>query len=70
MTETRIPALWLCAVLSLAAGCETPSKKADLLMEEFVGNLQGSYDNLAQSRLPGGEHAPLKLLIVPVDAPT
>lgn len=62
-------ALLLSALLLLAAGCETPSKKGDLLLEEFVSLLQGSYDNLAQSRLPGGEHAPLKLMIVPVDAP-
>lgn len=69
MNENRKPALLLCAVLMLAAGCETPSKKGDLLLEEFVANIQGSYDNLAQSRLPGSEHAPLKLLIAPVDAP-
>jgi CpeT/CpcT family (DUF1001) len=70
MNRTRVSALLLCAGLTLVAGCETPSKKGDLQLEEFVANLQGSYDNLAQSRQPGSEHAPLKLFIAPVDAPT
>lgn len=51
------------------AGCAVPPKRGELEMAEFTALLPGSYDNLAQSRLPGGEHAPLKLLIAPVDAP-
>jgi hypothetical protein len=63
--------LWLLPVVLAAAGagCETPSRKGDQVMAEFTTMLPGSYDNLAQSRLPGGVHAPTKLLIAPVDAP-
>ena len=63
------PIRLLALVLPLLAACETPEKKGEQVVQELVALLPGSYDNLAQSRLPGGEHAPLKLMIAPVDAP-
>lgn len=57
-----------CAALALAA-CASQQEKADLVVDELVALLPGSFDNLAQSRLPGGAHAPLRLVIAPVQAP-
>jgi hypothetical protein len=60
----------LCAALLLGVvGWKGLNRKGQALLQEFTSMLGGSYDNLAQSRLPGGEHVPLKLYVVPVDAP-
>jgi hypothetical protein len=53
----------------LLAGCQTNAKKGERVLAEFTAMLSGSYDNLAQSRLPGGEHVPLRLIVAPVAAP-
>ena len=55
---------------SLLAGCAaTSDRESEAVLNELVALLPGSYDNLAQSRLPGGVHVPLKMMIAPVDAP-
>jgi hypothetical protein len=51
----------------LAASCATGPKRADVFLEQLLGALAGSYDNLAQSRA-SPDHAPVKLLIAPVQA--
>ncbi len=52
----------------LAASCASGPKKADeRFAEQLYAALAGSYDNLAQSRA-SPDHAPLKLMIAPVQA--
>jgi hypothetical protein len=52
----------------LASSCASVPKSDQVFMGQLLGNLAGSYDNLAQSRA-SPDHAPLKLMIAPVDAP-
>jgi hypothetical protein len=56
------------AVLALLAGsCVSGPKPEEVFMAQLLATLPGSYDNLAQSRATG--HAPLRLMIAPVEAP-
>jgi hypothetical protein len=52
----------------LAAACVSGPKSDQVFLNQLLAELGGSYDNLAQSRA-SPDHAPLKLVIVPVDAP-
>jgi hypothetical protein len=69
MVEPRWRPLLVAAAAAVLGACASQQEKADLVVNELVALLPGSYDNLAQSRLPGGEHAPLRLVIAPVQAP-
>jgi hypothetical protein len=51
----------------LVASCASGPKADERFADQLFGALAGSYDNLAQSRASSA-HAPLKLLIVPVQA--
>jgi hypothetical protein len=55
------------AVLLLAACASKPSRE-DVMMDELVTQLAGSYDNIAQSRA-SPDHPSLRLVIAPVRAP-
>jgi hypothetical protein len=57
-----------CLGLLLLAACASQPKPDDVFMAELAALLQGSYDNLAQSRAGGG-HVALRLVIAPVRAP-
>lgn len=59
--------IWTVAALLLAS-CASGPKSDDVFLGELLGALSGSYDNLAQSRA-SPDHAPLKLMIAPVQAP-
>jgi CpeT/CpcT family (DUF1001) len=59
--------LWAAGAL-LVASCVAGPKSDAVFLGELLGALAGSYDNLAQSR-GSPEHAPLKLMIAPVQAP-
>lgn len=69
MVECRARAAAALLACLLLGACASQQEKADLVVNELVALLPGSYDNLAQSRAPGGEHVPLLLMIVPVQAP-
>lgn len=56
------------ALALLATSCASGPKPDQVFLGQLLGHLGGSYDNLAQSRA-SPDHAPLKLMIVPVDAP-
>jgi len=56
--------------LALLAACATTKKQeSEQVLHELLGLLPGSYDNLAQTRQPGATQVPLRLMIVPVEAP-
>lgn len=59
--------LMVCAAL-LAAACASGPKPDQVFMAQLLATLPGSYDNLAQSRA-SPDHAPLRLMIAPVEAP-
>ena len=60
----------LCAGLGIAAVCAAAgSAKEEQFLSQLTATLPGSYDNLAQSRVDGADHPPLRLMIVPVQAP-
>jgi hypothetical protein len=64
----RLAAL-LCG-LAFAAHClAAGSAKEEAFLNQLTATLPGSYDNLAQSRADGADHPPLRLMIVPVQAP-
>lgn len=54
--------------LLLAAVASSKPRKDEVFLDELATLLAGSYDNLAQSRADA-EHPPLRLMIVPVQAP-
>lgn len=58
----------LLAVAALATSCVSGPKSDELFVNQLLAQLGGSYDNLAQSRA-SPDHAPLRLMIAPVDAP-
>jgi hypothetical protein len=68
MNKHGVAALMMMAALT-SAGCGTTQKQGELVLAEVAAMLSGSYDNLAQSRQAGAEHAPLRLMIAPVEAP-
>jgi hypothetical protein len=55
-------------LLLLLAACGSQPKKEEAMVAELVALLPGSYDNIAQSRA-SGDHAALRLMIAPVQAP-
>ena len=55
------------ALLALAA-CAPQPKRDEVMVNELVVTLAGSYDNIAQSR-NSSEHPALRLMVVPVQAP-
>jgi len=57
---------WLLLGL-LVAGCATRPDPTAQFMDQLLAMLPGSYDNLAQAR-GSPEHAPLRLVIAPVQA--
>src|SRR5262245_3065886 len=58
------------AGLAFTAAClAAGSAKQQQFLEQLTATLPGSYDNLAQSRADGADHPPLRLMIVPVQAP-
>lgn len=65
MARNRL--LWIGLAL-LVASCASGPKPDQVFLGQLLGNLGGSFDNLAQSRA-SPDHAPLKLMIAPVDAP-
>ena len=59
----------LVALLALSlAGCAPQPKRDEVMVNELVVTLAGSYDNIAQSRT-STEHPALRLMVVPVQAP-
>ena len=52
----------------LVASCASGPKADELFLNQLLATLAGSYDNLAQSRT-SPDHAPLQLMIAPVQAP-
>ena len=52
----------------LLTSCASGPKSGDVFLAQLLGQLGGSYDNLAQSRA-APDHAALQLMIVPVEAP-
>lgn len=57
----------LMAALLLVACASKPSRE-DVMVDELVAQLAGSYDNIAQSR-SSSDHPALRLVIAPVRAP-
>jgi hypothetical protein len=58
----------LCAALALlCTSCVSGPKPDEVFLDQLLGALAGSYDNLAQSRA-APDHAPLRLMIAPVQA--
>jgi hypothetical protein len=53
--------------MALVASAAQP-KRWEIMHAEFFAMLGGSYDNIAQSRA-SGEHAALRLMVMPVQAP-
>jgi hypothetical protein len=60
--------MMLAVVAALATACASGPKSDELFVNQLLAQLGGSYDNLAQSRA-SPDHAPLRLMIAPVDAP-
>lgn len=60
--------VWLVLVALLATSCASGPKADKIFVAQLSALLAGSYDNLAQSRA-SPDHAPLRLMIAPVDAP-
>lgn len=69
MAERRPGRFVLALACLMLGGCATHKEKADLVVQELVAMLPGSYDNLAQSRASAGEHTPVVLMVAPVQAP-
>jgi hypothetical protein len=59
--------LWIGLAL-LACSCASGPRSDQLFIARLLTQIAGSYDNLAQSRA-SPDHAPLKLMIAPVNAP-
>lgn len=59
--------VWV-GLAALAASCASGPKSDEVFVNQLLAQLGGSYDNLAQSRA-SPDHAPLKLMIAPVQAP-
>jgi hypothetical protein len=60
---------WFCiGFVLLLAACGAQPKREEAMLNELAAMLPGSYDNLAQSRA-NADHAPLRLVIAPVQAP-
>jgi hypothetical protein len=56
------------ALALLLVACAAGPTREEAMVDELVRMLPGSYDNLAQSRA-APDHAPLRLMIAPVQAP-
>lgn len=59
---------WWGLVPLLLVACATQPKRDEVMLAALSATLQGSYDNLAQSR-SSAEHTALRLMIAPVQAP-
>jgi len=64
----RLAAL-LAGLAFTAMGFAASSAKEEAFLNQLTSMLPGSYDNLAQSRVDGADHPPLRLMIAPVQAP-
>jgi len=69
MVERNALRLACVACVFLLGACASQQEKAERFVGDLVTLLPGSYDNLAQSRATGGEHAALRLMVAPVQAP-
>ncbi|MEO6185749.1 MAG: CpcT/CpeT family chromophore lyase [Steroidobacteraceae bacterium] len=58
----------LAALALLQVGCAPQPKRDEVMVNELVVTLAGSYDNIAQSR-SSSEHPALRLMVAPVQAP-